>query len=576
MADPLVTVEQALAPAFADVAGHPADPVVRASDRADAQANGALALAKALGRNPRAAANEVVAAAAATLDGLAELEVAGPGFINVTFTLPFLAGEVARASADERLGVRPAQHPEKVVVDYSAPNVAKEMHVGHLRTTVIGDCLVRVLQFLGHTIVRENHIGDWGTPFGMIIEYLVDEGADEDTVIEHEDPTTLYREARARFDADDEFKARSRERVVKLQTGDPTTLALWRQLVDESYRYFDAVYRELGVLLNRDDVMGESRYHDELPTVIDRLRRAGLLETSDGAGVVFVPGYTNRDGEPLPLIVQKKDGGFNYATSDLACVLDRVERIRATLLLYVVGAPQSLHLEMVFKVAEMAGWLTPPTRAVHVSFGNVLGSDRKMLRTRSGDPIQLKELISEAVERGIAQVAEKSPDLPPEEQERVGRMIGVGAIKYADLSTDRIKDYVFDWERMLSFDGNTAPYLQYAHARICSIFRRAGIDRATVRHETPTLAAPQERALALRLLGFDGAVCETADRYIPHRLCAYLFDLAQDFTAFYEACPVLRAETDELRTSRLALADLTARVLAKGLDLLGIEAPERM
>jgi arginyl-tRNA synthetase len=466
--------------------------------------------------------------------------------------------------------------PETIVIDYSAPNVAKEMHVGHLRTTVIGDCLVRLHEFLGHTVIRENHIGDWGTPFGMLIEYLVDEGANEHTVITHEDPTGLYQAARARFDADDEFKLRSRERVVRLQTGDRETLALWRQLVEESNRYFEAVYADLGVLLTPDDIMAESAYDPMLAGVVERLRDAELLEESEGAGVVFVPGYTNREGQPLPLIVQKRDGGFNYATSDLACVLDRRERLGATLLLYVVGAPQALHLEMVFKVAEMAGWLVPPARAVHVSFGSVLGPDRKMLRTRSGETIKLHALLAEAIERGTAQVREKSAELPADEQARVGRMIGIGAIKYADLSTDRTKDYVFEWERMLSFDGNTAPYLQYAHARIRSLFRRAGVEPTSVRHLTPTLDAPQERALALRLLSFDAAVSESVERYVPHRLCNYLFDLAQEFTAFYEACPVLRAETEELRNSRLALADLTARVIAKGLDLLGIEAPERM
>jgi arginyl-tRNA synthetase len=301
-----------------------------------------------------------------------------------------------------------------------------------------------------------------------------------------------------------------------------------------------------------------------------------MLQQSDGADVVFPPGYTNREGDPLPLIVQKGHGGFNYATSDLACVIDRVERLGATRLLYVVGSPQAQHLDMVFDVARLAGWLKPPATAVHVAFGSVLGSDRKMFKTRSGESVKLQELIHESIERGTATVAEKSPELSPEEQAAVGRMIGIGAIKYADLSTDRVKDYVFDWDRMLAFEGNTGPYLQYAHARICSIFRRAEVSRESVRSVAPSLGSPQERQLALKLLAFDGAVAETLDRYLPHRLCTYLFELAQDFTAFYEACSVLKAESDELRTSRLALADLTARVLACGLGLLGIDAPERM
>ena len=574
MADPFVIVADLLAPAFAQVAGRAADPVVRPSDRADAQANGALALAKELGRSPRDVATDVVAAA--NLAGVATLEVAGPGFINVTFASDFVAAQVPVVAADPRLGVRPVTQPEVVVVDYSAPNVAKEMHVGHLRSTVIGDAIARLFGFAGHQVIRENHIGDWGTPFGMLIEHLVDLGANADSVIDNADPNAFYQAARAKFDADDDFKARARDRVVKLQSGDAETLALWQQLVDTSTRYFNTVYGELGVLLTDADLMGESAYHPLLPKVIERLDAAGMLQQSDGADVVFPPGYTNREGDPLPLIVQKGHGGFNYATSDLACVIDRVERLGATRLLYVVGSPQAQHLDMVFDVARLAGWLKPPATAVHVAFGSVLGSDRKMFKTRSGESVKLQELIHESIERGTATVAEKSPELSPEEQAAVGRMIGIGAIKYADLSTDRVKDYVFDWDRMLAFEGNTGPYLQYAHARICSIFRRAEVSRESVRSVAPSLGSPQERQLALKLLAFDGAVAETLDRYLPHRLCTYLFELAQDFTAFYEACSVLKAESDELRTSRLALADLTARVLACGLGLLGIDAPERM
>lgn len=576
MADPLAVVADLLAPAFAQVAGRAGvDPVVRPSDRADAQANGALALAKELGRAPRDVAADVVAAAADVGD-VATLEVAGPGFINVTFSTAFLAGQVPVVAADDRLGVRPVAEPQTAVVDYSAPNVAKEMHVGHLRSTVIGDSIARLLGFVGHRVIRENHLGDWGTPFGMLIEHLVDLGADADTMLDTDDPNAFYQASRAKFDADADFRDRARDRVVKLQSGDPETIALWRRLVEASTRYFNTVYRQLGVLLTDDDLMGESAYHDLLPQVIERLDAAGLLERSDGADVVFPPGFTNREGQPLPLIVQKGHGGFNYATSDLACVIDRVERLGATLLVYVVGMPQSQHLDMVFTVARMAGWLRPPAEAVHVAFGSVLGPDRKMFKTRSGESVKLQQLVDEAIERGTTTVAEKSPELDAAERSAVGRMIGIGAIKYADLSSDRVKDYVFDWGRMLAFEGNTAPYLQYAHARIRSIFRRAEVDPADVRGLVPSLDAPQERALARRLLSFDGAVAETVDRYAPHRLCTYLFELAQDFTAFYEACPVLRAESDELRLSRLALADLTARVLAQGLDLLGIAAPDRM
>jgi arginyl-tRNA synthetase len=573
MADPLVVVAELLSPAFATVAGveGAVDPVVRPSDRADAQANGALALAKQLGRNPREVAVEVVAAA--DLGGKVTLEVAGPGFINVTFSESFLTEQLAALAADDRLGVRLAAAPERVVVDYSAPNIAKEMHIGHLRTTVIGDALVRMLEFVGHTVIRENHIGDWGTPFGMLIEHLLDIGETEAAAgLSVGDLDGFYKQARAKFDSSETFAARARKRVVLLQQGDPETLRLWQLLVDLSMGYFNRLYRKIDVLLTDDDLAGESKYNDLLPEVVERLRTAGLLQHSDGADVVFPPGYTNREGEPLPLIVQKRGGGFNYGTSDLACVLDRVERLKVTLMLYVVGAEQAQHLSMVFDVAAMAGWLRPPARAVHVAFGNVLGSDRKRLKSRSGEPVRFVDVVDEAMERAEVAVREKNPNLSPSEQAEIGRIVGIGALKYADLSTDRIKDYVFDWDRMLAFEGNTGPYLQYAHARIRSILRKAG--PADVPGSAPPLV-PEERDLIVQLLQFDAAIHDTLDKYSPHRLCTYLFELAQTFTSFYEACPVLKAERDTRRL-RITLCDQTARVLAKGLDVLGIEAPERM
>lgn len=577
MADPLVTLAARLQPAFEAVAGRAGvDPVVRPSDRADAQANGALALAKELGRPPREVA-EAVLAEAQKLTGLrASLEVAGPGFLNIVVHDDFLADEIASVSQDHRLGVREASPARKVVVDYSAPNVAKEMHVGHLRTTVIGDALVRILEFVGHDVIRENHIGDWGTPFGMLIEHLLDLGETE--AADHlslGDLDGFYKQARAKFDADDVFKERSRARVVMLQGGDAETRRLWKLLVALSTKHFNAVYDRLDVLLTDDDLMGESAYNDLLPQVITRLDALGLLQQSDGADVVFPPGYTNRDGDPLPLIVQKGTGGFNYATSDLACVIDRIERLKADLLLYVVGAPQAQHLSMVFDVARMAGWLKEPAEAVHVAFGSVLGSDRKMLKSRSGEPLKFIDLLDEALVRAEAAVAEKNPELAVEERLAIARQVGIGAVKYADLSTDRVRDYVFDWDRMLSFDGNTSPYLQYAHARICSIFRRAGIERASLRDTAPLIVEPQERALALAVLGFDSAVADTLEKYSPHRLCTYLYDLATAFTSFYEHCPVLKAD-EPTRSSRLVMCDVTARVMACGLSLLGIEAPEQM
>ena len=578
MADPFISVAERLAPAFAAVAGGACDPVVRPSDRADGQANGALALAKKLGLQPREVAQQVLDAAGDVSDMLASTEIAGPGFINLVFSNTFIAEQLSLATHNPRLGVRASSDPHTVVVDYSAPNVAKEMHVGHLRSSVIGDALVRALMFVGHTVIRENHIGDWGTPFGMLIEHLIDMGEDNAAnELGVGDLDGFYKAARRKFEESDEFKGRARARVVMLQGGDEDTLRLWRTLVSESTRYFNQVYRQLDVLLTDDDLMGESAYNPMLAPVVERLREAKLLEESDGADVVFVDGFTNRDNEPLPLIIRKGDGGYNYATSDLACVIDRVERIGARSLLYVVGAPQAQHLQMVEAVARKAGWLPDGFIMNHGSFGSVLGADRKMLKSRSGgETVKLNALLDEAVERAEVSVAEKNPDMSATDRTAVATMVGIGAVKYSDLSSDRVKDYIFDWDRMLSFEGNTAPYLQYAHARICSIFRRAGIDRASVRDVVPTLVEVQERDLALRILRFDSAVWEMIDTLAPHKLCTYLFDLATDFTSFYEHCPVLKADNDAMRDSRLALCDATARIMSEGLLLLGIRAPEQM
>jgi arginyl-tRNA synthetase len=576
MPDPVATITNLLTPVFAELnGGEPADPTVRPSDRADAQVNGALALAKRLGANPRELAQRVLDSGA--LEGVAtELEVAGPGFVNVTFAPAFLAAHLAEVAGDERLGVPAAADAKVVVVDYSAPNVAKEMHVGHLRSTVIGDSLVRLLEFLGHRVLRENHIGDWGRPFGMLIEHLLDLGEDVAAAgLTQGDLDGFYKQANAKFTESEEFQERARERVVLLQGGDPETTRLWQRLVEMSTAYFNEVYTKLGVLLTDGDLAGESMYQPLMDDTVRRLDDAGLLVEDDGAKVVFPPGFENRDGDPLPLIIQARTGGFNYATSDLTCVIDRVERLGADLMLYVVGAPQAQHLQMVFAVSAMAGWLQPPAEAVHVGFGNVLGADRKMLRSRSGDSVKLVDLLDEAIERADTAIAEKNPELDGDERARAARMIGIGAVKYADLSTDRVKDYVFDLDRMVSFDGNTGPYLQYAHARICSIFRRADIDRASVRGLPITVDAPQERALALRLLAYPTAIDAALETYAPHKLCTYVYDLATDFTAFYEHCPVLKAD-EPLRSSRLSLADLTARTLAHALGLLGIDAPEQM
>ena len=579
VADPIIYVEQRIAAAFAKVGGAAAvgiDTAVRQSDRADAQVNGSLALAKAMGLTPREVALKVLEVVDLK-EICSDAQVAGPGFINLTFKNEFLARELMASSTGKKLGVRNATKPRKVLIDYSAPNVAKEMHVGHLRSTVIGDALVRMLTYVGNEVVRENHVGDWGTPFGMLIEHLVDLGethaAEELSV---GDLDSFYRSARKKFDESETFQTRARTRVVALQSGDAETLRLWKLLVAESNRYFQKIYHTLGVLLEPTDVMGESAYNKLLPQVTTRLGELGMMTKSDGADVVFPEGFTNRENQPLPLIIRKTDGGYNYATSDLACVIDRVERIDAELLLYVVGAPQAQHLQMIAAVATQAGWLKAPREMVHVSFGNVLGADKKMLKTRSGDTVKLDALLTEAVERAAKAVAEKNPDLTAEAQAEIARIVGIGAVKYADLSTDRIKDYTFDWDRMLSFDGNTSPYLQYAHARICSIFRRANLERASVRNFEPTISHVAERELAMKVLQFDSALWDTLDKYSPHRLCTYLYDLATSFSSFYEQCPVLKAENENEKNSRLMLCDLTARVLQAGLEVLGIESPEQM
>jgi arginyl-tRNA synthetase len=569
-------VFQRLAQAFDAV--HPgADPVLRPSDRADLQANGALPLAKVLRRSPVDIAGSVVDKLDVA-DLCAEVEVSGNGFINLTYSTAFLAERLGVLAGDERLGIGLAPNPETVVVDYSAPNVAKEMHVGHLRTTVIGDALARMLSFLGHDVRRENHIGDWGTPFGMLIEHLLDTGeeagADE---LSTGDLTGFYQQARASFDADPTFADRSRRRVVLLQSGDEETLRLWRVLVGESVRYFDAVYAKLGVELTDDDIFGESFYNDMLPEVVDELDAKGLLVIDDGAKCVFPPGFTNRDGDPLPLIVQKSDGGYGYATSDLAAIRHRVQDLGAKRMLYVVGAPQAQHFQMCFAVAAMAGWLTDDVAAVHVSFGNVLGADHRMLATRAGGTVKLVDLLDEAVERAKQAMADRGAADPNNatgvDDDQVAAMVGIGAVKYSDLSTDRGRDYVFDWDRMLAFEGNTGPYLQYAHARIRSIFRRGEV--SVPDPAAPVLADAHERALGLLLLSFPVALDDTLATYSPHKLCGYLFEVAQSFTAFYENCRVL-VEDQTQRTSRLILCDISARVLSLGLSLLGIEAPERM
>ncbi len=556
--------------ALEQVAGGVAEPAVRRSQRADYQVDGVLAVARRLGRPPREVAEEVVSRVRWGAVG-ARVSVAGPGFINVTLTEAYLVELLEKVAVDERLGV-PLAVPQVVTIDYSAPNVAKEMHVGHLRSTVIGDAAARVLSWLGHDVRRMNHVGDWGTPFGMLIEHLLDIGEDEAV---HElsvgDLTGFYQAARSKFDHEPGFAERARLRVVALQAGDERTRQLWRLLVEESEKYFLAVYGKLDVTLSTKDFRPESSYHDMLEPLVRELDEAGLLRESDGARCVFSPGFTGRDGEPLPLIVRKTDGGFGYAATDLAAIKYRAELLNADRMLYVVGTPQRLHFEMVFAAARQAGWIGERAELKHVAFGSILDEEGKMLKTRAGRAIKLIELLEEAVSRAAAIVAHKSPHLDEQTRAEVAHAVGMGAVKYADLSNDRVKDYVFDWDRMLATNGDTAAYLQYACARIASIFRKGGV---TAQPGTATtLAHPAERALALELLAFP-AVVENVGRTLEfHRLTGYLFGLAGVFTDFHAACRVLGSPE---QASRLVLCDLTRRTLVQGLDLLGIAAPERM
>jgi arginyl-tRNA synthetase len=548
-----------------------ADPVIRPSQYADFQANAALALAKRLGDKPREVAQRIVDAL--DLTGIAEApEISGPGFVNIRLAPAWIAAQVS--GLDDRLGV-PVQDRQIIPVDYSAPNVAKEMHVGHLRTTVVGDALVRTLEHLGHHVIRQNHVGDWGTPFGMLIEHLlaVGEGS-PDAQLLVTDPNAFYGAANAKFVAGGEFATLARSRVVSLQAGDPDTLRLWHELVDLSKLYFNRIYSTLGVTLTDADLAGESSYNAELAEICEELEASGIATISDGALCVFLDGYTGREGKPQPLIIRKSDGGYGYATSDLATIRRRVRDMHADRILYVIGAPQALHLNMVWDTARKAGWLTDDVEVVHVQIGNVLGPDRKILRTRAGNPLKLMQLLEEAVAHARSVVDEARPDLDPEVRAAIAPQVGIGAVKYADLSVAHDSEYVFDLDRMVSLTGNTGPYLQYAAARIRSIFRSAGISPEQA--DAPiVLTEPAERALALALLDFGDVVVHVGDQLEPHRLCGYLFDLAQHFSAFYEQCPVLKADT-EARASRLALCAATLAVLDQGLELLGIARPEQM
>uniref|UniRef100_UPI003898E22C arginine--tRNA ligase n=1 Tax=Amycolatopsis cynarae TaxID=2995223 RepID=UPI003898E22C len=569
-------MSEAIERARPELAG--SDPVVRRSEHADFQSNAALALAKRVGAKPRELATQVAAA----LDGgpLGAVELSGPGFLNLTVPDRAVWGQVSARLASSRLGVDTPEEGRRTVLDYSAPNIAKEMHVGHLRTTIIGDSLARVLGFLGAEVIRQNHLGDWGTQFGMLIQYLDEH---PETAWHHDELSgdtsavsaldELYKAARKEFDADPAFADRARSRVVALQSGDPATLAKWKEIVAESEKAFRDIYDRLGVLLTPEDSVGESFYNSLLGDTITELVDAGIAVESDEALVVFSEEVTGAEGNPVPLMVRKRDGGYGYDTTDLATIRYRIHDLKANRLLYVTDSRQALHFRLIFEAARRAGWLTDTVAAEHVPFGTVLGPDGRPFKTRAGGTVRLMALLDDAVARARAVVAEKNPGLDPAELDRIAEQAGIGAVKYADLSTSRVKDYTFDLDRMVSFTGNTGVYLQYAHARIRSILRNAGDPESEIDPAVPL--EPAERALALELDAYGTTLAEVGDALEPHRLCGYLYDLARDFTTFYEACPVLKAE-EPVRGNRLALCTLAARTLKHGLGLLGIAAPERM
>lgn len=560
-------------------AGAPADcePQVRQSAKVqfgDYQANGMMAVAKKLGMAPRQLAEQVLTHL--DLNGIAsKVEIAGPGFINIFLDPAFLAQHVQQALTSERLGVtQPAK--QTVVVDYSAPNVAKEMHVGHLRSTIIGDAAVRTLEFLGHNVIRANHVGDWGTQFGMLIAWLEKQQQENAGEMALADLEGFYRDAKKHYDEDEEFAERARSYVVKLQGGDAYFREMWRKLVDITMSQNQLTYDRLNVTLTRDDVMGESLYNPMLPGIVADLKAKGLAVESEGATVVFLDEYKNKEGEPMGVIIQKKDGGYLYTTTDIACAKYRYETLHADRVLYYIDSRQHQHLMQAWTIVRKAGYVPDSVPLEHHMFGMMLGKDGKPFKTRAGGTVKLADLLDEALERARRLVAEKNPDMPADELEKLANAVGIGAVKYADLSKNRTTDYIFDWDSMLAFEGNTAPYMQYAYTRVLSVFRKADIDESALASAQVIISEDREAQLAARLLQFEETLTVVAREGTPHVMCAYLYDVAGLFSGFYEHCPILSAENEEIRNSRLKLAQLTAKTLKLGLDTLGIETVERM
>ncbi|HTV20215.1 MAG TPA: arginine--tRNA ligase [Polyangiaceae bacterium] len=560
----------ALGEAFADT-----DPMVRVADPqfGDFQANLALSLAKTTRKKPRDIA-QAIADQLARNPVIARVEVAGPGFINLTLSEGAVVSAARAMWTDPRLGVEAPSEPQRVVVDYGSPNLAKEMHIGHLRSSIIGDAISRILRFAGHDVLLQNHIGDWGTQFGMLLEHLLDAGWDSSKDHTLADLNDLYRDAKARFDAETEFADRARLRVVKLQAGDAQSLEFWNLLIEESCAHMNDVFGKLGVLLRDEDLRGESFYNTRLAGVVGDLRSAGVLEESDGAQVVFCEGFTSKGGSPLPLIVQKSDGGYGYAATDLAAARFRIGDLNRNRLIYVVDSRQSDHFGMLFWTLRRAGWAPPEVSLEHVAFGTILGADRKAFKTRAGGTVKLADVLDEAVSRARAALVERGRDLDPSELDQIARAVGVGAVKYADLSSDRIKDYTFDYDRMLAMEGNTAPYLQYAYVRVQSILRKA--DPGDIAAGEIAITDPIERELMLELLELPRLVAQLVSTLEPHRLCTYLYELASRVHQFHERCPVLKAPDAATRQSRLVLSALAGRTLKLGLELLGVTVVERM
>ncbi|EGM2332933.1 arginine--tRNA ligase [Salmonella enterica] len=560
-------------------AGAPADcePQVRQSAKVqfgDYQANGMMAVAKKLGMAPRQLAEQVLTHL--DLSGIAsKVEIAGPGFINIFLEPAFLAEQVQQALASDRLGVSQPTR-QTIVVDYSAPNVAKEMHVGHLRSTIIGDAAVRTLEFLGHHVIRANHVGDWGTQFGMLIAWLEKQQQENAGDMALADLEGFYRDAKKHYDEDEAFAERARNYVVKLQSGDTYFREMWRKLVDITMTQNQITYDRLNVTLTRDDVMGESLYNPMLPGIVADLKAKGLAVESEGATVVFLDEFKNKEGDPVGVIIQKKDGGYLYTTTDIACAKYRYETLHADRVLYYIDSRQHQHLMQAWTIVRKAGYVPDSVPLEHHMFGMMLGKDGKPFKTRAGGTVKLADLLDEALERARRLVAEKNPDMPADELEKLANAVGIGAVKYADLSKNRTTDYIFDWDNMLAFEGNTAPYMQYAYTRVLSVFRKADIDEQALASAPVIISEDREAQLAARLLQFEETLTVVAREGTPHVMCAYLYDVAGLFSGFYEHCPILSAENDAVRNSRLKLAQLTAKTLKLGLDTLGIETVERM